>query len=116
MVESEQLLRQTYAAFNSRDIETALAAMHPDVDWPNGWEGGREQGRDAVREYWRRQFESIDSRADPVGFAEDEQGRIVVVVHQVVHDSEGKLLADQQVEHVYTLRDGLVERMDIREG
>jgi hypothetical protein len=116
MVESEQLLRQTYEAFNSRDIEAALAAMHPDVDWPNGLEGGREHGRDAVREYWRRQFESVDSRAEPAGFAEDEQGRVVVDVHTVVRDSDGELLADQRVQHVYTLRDGLVERMDIREG
>jgi hypothetical protein len=31
----EQRLRQLYDAFNSRDIETALAAMTDDVDWPN---------------------------------------------------------------------------------
>ena len=35
-----------YAAFNARDIDAALAGMHPEVDWPNGWEGGRVHGRD----------------------------------------------------------------------
>ncbi len=116
MAEHEQMLRSTYAAFNERDIEVALAAMHPDVDWPNGFEGGREHGRDAVREYWRRQFEQVDSRADPVGFAEDPEGRTVVEVHQVVRDPEGALLADERVRHVYTLRDGLVVRMDIEKS
>jgi len=38
------LLQRTYAAFNARDLETALAAMHPDVTWPNGMEGGTLRG------------------------------------------------------------------------
>lgn len=115
MTEHERLLRRTYDAFNARDIEVVLAAMHPDVDWPNGMEGGREHSRDAVREYWTRQFAIIDSRVEPTAFSEDEQGRIVVDIHQVVHDTEGKLIADQQVQHLCILRDGLVERMDIQD-
>jgi hypothetical protein len=111
---TEQLLRQAYEAFNARDIDGALALMHPDVDWPNGMEGGRELGHDAVRAYWTRQFGLIDSHVEPVGFGEDEEGRIVVDVDQVVRDLDGALLSEQRVQHVYTLRDGLIERMDIR--
>jgi hypothetical protein len=36
----EDLLQTLYGAFNARDIDAALAGMHPDVDWPNGMEGG----------------------------------------------------------------------------
>ena len=61
---SEELLRRAYAAFNARDIDGALALMHPDVDWPNGMEGGREHGHDAVRAYWERQF-AADRLAAP---------------------------------------------------
>jgi ketosteroid isomerase-like protein len=110
----ETLLRRAYAAFNARDIEGALALMHPDVDWPNGMEGGRELGHDAVRAYWTRQFGLIDSHVEPVAFAEDEEGRVVVEVDQVVRDLDGALLSEQRVQHVYTLRDGLITRMDIR--
>ena len=39
----ERLLRDVYDAFNRRDIEGAVAAMHADVDWPNAWESGRVQ-------------------------------------------------------------------------
>jgi hypothetical protein len=110
---AEDLLRRAYAAFNARDIDRALAVMHPDVDWPNGMEGGRELGHDAVRDYWTRQFGLIDSHVEAESF-EDVDGKIVVEVHQVVRDLDGALLSDQQVEHVYTLRDGLIARMDIR--
>ena len=108
-----EVLRQAYAAFNARDIERALSLMHPDVDWPNGMEGGRELGRDAVRAYWTRQFAIIDSRVEPVGFTEAADGRIAVDVHQTVRDLDGNVLSDGRVTHVYTLRDGLVARMDI---
>jgi len=41
MPNPESLLRSAYSAFNARDIEAALELMHPEVDWPNAWEGGR---------------------------------------------------------------------------
>jgi SnoaL-like domain len=87
--------------------------MHPDVDWPNGMEGGRERGHDAVRAYWMRQFGLIDSHVEPIGFEVEDEDRIAVDVHQVVRELDGTLLSDSTVRHVYTFRDGLVERMDI---
>ena len=103
-----------YAAFNRRDIETVLAKMHPDVDWPNGMEGGRVLGTAAVRDYWKRQFESLDPRVEPKGFAAEPDGRIAVDVYQVVHDKAGTLLVDQMIQHVYEIRDGLIRSMEIR--
>jgi ketosteroid isomerase-like protein len=114
-MDHEALLRDVYAAFNRRDVERAIAAMHPDVDWPNAFEGGRVAGRDAVRVYWTRQFTQIDPRVEPVGFSTDADGRISVAVHQVVRGLDGSVLADRTVTHVYAFRDGLVERMDVIE-
>ena len=37
-------IADAYAAFNRRDIDGALAAMHPDVEWENGMEGGFVRG------------------------------------------------------------------------
>jgi hypothetical protein len=108
----EELLRRAYVAFNARDIDTAVALMHEDVDWPNGMEGGREHGRDAVRAYWTRQFAMIDSHVEPEAFRH-AGGRVEVRVHQVVRDLDGSVLSDGYVQHAYTLRDGLVARMDI---
>lgn len=114
-MEQEQLLRDLYHAFNRRDVERVVSAMHEDVDWPNAWEGGRVTGRDGVRDYWARQFEQIDPSVDPVGFSQDDDGRISVDVHQVVRGLDGAVLADGRVIHVYAFRDGLIERMDVVE-
>ena len=57
-----------------------LAAMHTDVVWPNGMEGGRELGKSAVGAYWRRQFEIIDPNVEPQGFTQEQDGRIAVTV------------------------------------
>jgi ketosteroid isomerase-like protein len=115
-VESKrELITAAYAAFNRREIETVLALMHPDVDWPNGLEGGRVCGHDQVREYWIRQWQGIDPRVEPVHIEEDQAGRTVVDVHQVVRDLSGNILVDQMIKHVYLIRDGLIERMDIFE-
>ncbi len=110
----EELLHRAYEAFNARDIDAALALMHPDVDWPNGMEGGREHGRAAVREYWTRQFGMIDSHVEPLAIS-PEGDRLKVDVHQVVRDLDGNLVSDGQVEHVYAFRGGLVAHMEIRE-
>jgi limonene-1,2-epoxide hydrolase len=115
-VDHEALLRDVYEAFNRRDIDAAVAAMHPDVDWPNAWEGGRVHGHEAVRAYWTRQFAQIDPHVEPVGFAAADGGRVAVAVHQVVHALDGSLLADREVTHVYALRDGLVVHMEVIEG
>ena len=109
-----ELLRRVYAAFNRREIETVLAVMHAEVDWPNGMEGGRVLGKAAVREYWKRQFEVLDPNVEPQNFAAEADGRIAVDVHQVVHDKSGKLVVDQMVQHVYEIRDGLIRSMEIR--
>jgi ketosteroid isomerase-like protein len=111
--EHERLLRALYDAFNRRDIEAVLPALAPDVDWPNAWEGGRVHGREAVRDYWTRQFAAIAGQVDPQRFSVPDGGRVAVTVHQVVHSLDGDLLADQVVTHVYAFRDGLVERMDV---
>ena len=109
------LLRKAYAAFNARDLEAALATMKPDVEWPNGMEGGTVQGRAAVREYWTRQWKVLNPHVEPRTFEIDPTGRVVVGVHQVVHDLAGKELLNRMVEHVYSIEEGLIQNMEIRE-
>lgn len=116
MLSDHDLLAFMYTAFNARAADTVLATLHPEVDWPNGMEGGRVLGRDAVRAYWTQQWSMISPHVEPTGFETLPDGRIRVRVHQVVRDLGGQLLADQTVHHVYTLENGLVRRMDIKEG
>jgi len=109
------VLLAAYEAFNSRDVESVLATMHPDVVWPNGMDGGHVHGHGGVRDYWTRQWSVIDPHVEPLRFEADDAGRIVVEVHQVVRDRAGTVMADRVVHHVYDLRDGLIRTMEIRE-
>ncbi len=111
-----QLLARTYAAFNARDIDGALAAMHPGVDWPNGMEGGMVRGHAAIREYWTRQWGLIDPRVEPTRIVPLPDGRVAVAVHQVVRDLAGTMLKDEMVQHVYAFEGGLIKAMEIRKG
>ena len=109
------LLISVYECFNRRDIGPILALMHPEVEWPNGMEGGWVHGREGVRDYWTRQWGVVDPHVDPGKFEADDQGRIITDVHQVVRDMKGTVLMDRMVLHVYLIEDGLIRRMDIRE-
>ncbi len=108
------LIPALYRAFNEREIEAVLELMHPDVDWPNAWEGGRVHGREAVRAYWTRQFKEISGQVEPETISDEPDGSITVEVHQVVHDARsGELLSDSRVRHRYRFEDGLITRMDV---
>jgi hypothetical protein len=109
-----EILEAAYRAFNARDIEAALATMHPDVAWPNGMEGGYVRGHREVRDYWTRQWALIDPCVEPLDFAVEADGRIAVDVHQLVRDLAGQVRADRVVQHVYELRDRLIVSMEIR--
>ena len=115
MSDEVELLKRVYDSFNARDMETVLAAMHEDVIWANGMEGGHVRGRNEVRSgYWTRQWAMIDPHVEPVAFADGPDGEVIVEVHQVVRDLNGNLLADKMVGHVFRIEDGFVERFDIR--
>ena len=116
MTGQASLLARTYDAFNARDIDGALGAMHPAVDWPNGMEGGTVRGHSAIREYWTRQWRLIDPRVEPTRIAPLPDGRVAVDVHQVVRDLAGTPLKDEMVQHVYTFEDGLIRAMEIRKS
>ena len=113
---SEQILRKVYRAFNARNIDQVLTAMHPEVDWPNGMDGGRVLGHSGVREYWIRQWKVVNPNVQPIGFSSDAAGRTVVDVHQVVRDTDGKLLLDRMVKHCYVIENGLIRSMEIDES
>src|SRR5918997_6103273 len=102
----QELLRRAYTAFNARDIDAVLSMMHPDVQWPNGMEGGYVYGHDGVRAYWTRQWRLVDPFVEPQAFSSEPDGRILVEVHQRVLDKDGGTLLERRGEHIYNLPDG----------
>ncbi|MDY6939064.1 MAG: nuclear transport factor 2 family protein [Cyanobacteriota bacterium] len=115
MSSNQQFLQHLYDAFNNREIEKIISSMRPDVKWANGVEGGFVYGRDAVREYWTNQFKDIQPELETLKFETDENNRNVVIVHQVIKDLQGNLLADATVRQIFTIEDGLISLYEIGE-
>ena len=90
--------------------------MSENVSWPKASEGGRVVGKQEIRDYWTRQWAEFDPRVDVLEVADREAGKTDVKIHQVVKNLKGDVLSDTEVWHFYTIANGLIERMDIKEG
>jgi len=121
MANTKTLIAQAYAAFNQRNIDGVLALMSDNVTWPRASEGGRAVGKEEIRAYWTRQWQEFDPHVEPMEVIELEEGKreggqTEVRVHQLVKSLGGEVLFDDEVWHVYTIANGLIERMDIGEN
>ncbi len=113
---TQALIAQAYSAFNRRDADGALAVMSENVDWPKASEGGRVVGKEETRAYWARQWAEFNPHVQPIEVTDREGGRTDVKVHQLVKNLNGDILSDQTLLHVFTIANGLIERMDIGES
>jgi ketosteroid isomerase-like protein len=109
----ENLIRQAYAAFNQRDVDTGVALMTVDVDWPDVSTGGFVHGREEVRRHWHEQFSQLDPTVEPGVVSTRTDGRVAAEVRQLVRSLDGTLLSSDRLVHVFTIQDGLIRRMDV---
>jgi len=117
-----EALKHIYDRFNARDIDAVLALLTDDVAWANGMDGGHVFGREAVRQYWIRQWTMVSPHVEPVSFTQAADGSIVAEVQQTVRDLAGRPLEgqthglrDKTVGHIFRLHNGKVTRFDIRD-
>ncbi len=103
-----------YKNFNERKIGLVISKMTDGVQWANGMDGGYVYGHDGVKEYWTRQFKLVSSNVTPL-IIETENEVVKIKVHQVVHDLNGKLLADEFVYHYFHLENDKISKFDIGE-
>ena len=113
---NQELISRAFSAFNQRDIDATLVLMSENVSWPKASEGGRVVGKQAIRDYWTRQWAEFDPRVELLEVVDHEMGKTDVKVHQLVKNLKGDVLSDTELFHVYTIANGLIERMDIKEG
>jgi hypothetical protein len=116
MIHTESLITQVYSAFNQRNIDGALAFMRDSISWPKASEGGRVIGKEEIRAYWTRQWKEFDPHVSPLEVIDQGAGKTHVRVHQLVKGLGGDVLSDSEVGHIYTIANGLIERMDLGES
>jgi len=116
MPNTQTLIAQAYSAFNRRDIDSALALMSASISWPKASEGGRVVGKEEIRSYWTRQWKEFDPHVEPLEIIDREGGITEVRVHQLVKSLSGDVLSDSEVWHVYSIVNGLIERMHLKDS
>ncbi|WP_211173296.1 nuclear transport factor 2 family protein [Brasilonema bromeliae] len=112
---TQALVAQAYSAFNRRDIDGTLALMSENVSWPKASEGGRVVGKQDIRAYWTRQWAEFDGYVEVLQVIDREAGKVDVKVRLLVKNLKGDVLSDTELWHLYTIANGLIERMDIKE-
>lgn len=118
-----QVIKEMYERFNARDIDGVLAAVADNVAWANGMDGGHVHGREAMRDYWTRQWAIVSPHVDPITFQQTEDGAIAVEVIQSVFDLNGQPLngqthglKDKTVTHIFRMDGDKVTRFDIQDA
>lgn len=112
-MDPQALLAPFYDAYNRRDIVALSPMMTPDVDWPDQSEGGRLTGPAALAAYWARNDLSIQVELAPYAYSLSPDGRLIADLVFSIHNRRGQLWSETTVRHLFTLRDGLIARMDI---
>ncbi len=118
-----QMIKRIYQSFNARDIDSVLAVLSDDVAWANGMDGGHVHGREAVRDYWTRQWTVVSPHVEPVAFEKTGDGAIAVEVIQSVFDLNGQPLEgqthglkDKTVTHIFRMEGDTIVRFDIQDA
>lgn len=113
MTSNQSLIEKAYKGFNNREVDTVLPLMHSNIHWPKAFEGGYVIGHEAIRDYWTRQWTEINPIVNPVSITERPDGKVEVLVNQLVKDLSGNILFDGIVKHVYVIENELLQHMDI---
>ena len=103
-------------AFLAGDIETALEALAPDVEW-HGTVGGLDEGRvyngrDKVMQGFAAYFahwERLDMRA--VEYVDPGGDDVIVFHHEVARGRESGVVVESDPATVNTVRDGTIVRV-----
>jgi hypothetical protein len=80
------------------------------------WNGsGHVHGRDEVRSYWKRQWASIDPHVEPIEISPNGKGKSQSKFIRWCVTSKAISLPTELVNHVFQIRNGLIQRFDIRD-
>lgn len=107
-----------FDAYNARDADGILALVSEDVSWPDGRTSDpnkRLSGHPELRKYWRDQWEVTRTVDTPIEAIELPDGRIKVRLDQIVKTVAGEEVSRGTYEYFFTIRDGLITRLDIKE-
>ena len=111
-----EIVRAANRAFEAGDVEVALAALDPDVEW-HGTVGGMDEGRvyrgrDAVAEGFTDYFAVWERMAmTAVEYIDAGGDDVVVFHHEVARGRESGVVVESDPATINTVRDGIIVRV-----
>jgi ketosteroid isomerase-like protein len=109
--ENVEIVRRLFEEYAQGGVDPALPYFVPDVVW-NPADEAPQHGRDGVRAYmerWETEWENLETV--PEEFI-DAGESVLVTVHFSGRGRASGIEVDARLYEVYTLRDGMIVRMD----
>jgi hypothetical protein len=108
------LARKGYEAFSRRDLEAALALMHPEIEAhypPEVPDATIHRGREAVRLDWEQTLELFEDLSIEVEKIFESGDEVVLYLHYRGKGRESGAEVEAQMAHVWTIQDGKAIRL-----
>ena len=112
--ENIELARETYAAFNRRDLESVLKVCDPEVevhDPPQMPDSSIHRGHEAVMRDWQETFDAFDEFSVEVEEYRDLGDTLLVFLRYRGRGQGSGVPVEAQIAHVLTVREGKLVRM-----
>jgi ketosteroid isomerase-like protein len=112
--ENVQLARETYAAFNRRDLDWVLSTFDPEVevhDPPEMPDSAVHRGHEAVMRDWQRTFDSFEEFSVEVEQCHDLGDDLLVFLRYRGRGRGSGVVVDAPVAHLLTMKDRKLVRM-----
>jgi uncharacterized protein (TIGR02246 family) len=113
MADAHDLVVRLHEAISRRDADAAARLFHPDARFRNYLDEGEVIGRDAVRAFYRKVFETLAPGIDLLSVQVLADGQARAELQVSIHDRSGQLWSDSRVTATYTIRDGLIQSVDL---
>jgi len=115
MSAASDLIGRLHDALNRRDLDAAMAQIHPQARFKDYLDGGEVEGHAAVREFYQRLFDTIAPDLDLIALKALPDGRIQADIQSSVRARGGQLWSDTRVVAVYQITDGLISSVELQE-
>lgn len=113
---NKAVLEQMFQAFAAQDVEAAASTVTDDSVWihhgTQKLSSVRFEGKPAVRKFFEVNFTSMKVETFAVGQMVEEGDTVVVFGHEKFTMDGAESPFEQQWVQVYTMRDGLIARME----
>jgi len=115
MSTASDLVRRLHVALNRRDLDAAMAQIHPQARFKDYLDGGELDGQAAVRDFYQRLFDTLAPNLDLIALKALPGGRIRADIQSSFRASGGQLWSDNRVVAIYQITDGLISSVELLE-